>query len=79
MINIDTNLSAAALLPKLDQFFTLAGNKIRLLDNEWDSHHGSPVFTIDGKSTPRGWTEWTQGFQFGCALLQFDAQNKPWR
>src|SRR5262249_24543016 len=21
----------------------------------------------------RGWTEWTQGFQFGSALLQFDA------
>jgi len=40
VINIDTNLSATALLPKLDQFFTLAGNKIRLLDNEWDSNHG---------------------------------------
>ncbi len=21
----------------------------------------------------RGWTEWTQGFQFGSAILQFDA------
>ena len=51
MINIDTDLSAAALLPKLDQFFTLAGNRIRLLDSEWDANHGSPVFTINGKYT----------------------------
>ena len=34
---------------------------------------GSPVFTVDGQYTSRGWTEWTQGFQFGSAILQFDA------
>jgi hypothetical protein len=75
MINIDTTLTAAALLPKLDQFFRLAAGKIRLLDSEWDTRQGSPVFTVDGKYTTRGWTEWTQGFQFGCALLQFDAED----
>jgi hypothetical protein len=31
------------------------------------------VFTVQGHYTSRGWTEWTQGFQFGSALLQFDA------
>ena len=31
------------------------------------------MFTVDGQYTARGWTEWTQGFQFGSALLQFDA------
>ena len=75
MINIDTSLSAATLLPKLDQFFSLAAGKIRLLDRECDAREGSPVFTVDGKYTSRGWTEWTQGFQFGCALLQFDAED----
>ena len=75
MINIDTDLTAAALLPRLDQFFDLAADKIRLLDREWDPARGSPVFTVDGKYTTRGWTEWTQGFQFGCALLQFDAED----
>jgi hypothetical protein len=75
MINIDTTLTAAALLPKVDQFFGLTADKIRLLDSEWDTRQGSPVFTVDGKYTTRGWTEWTQGFQFGCALLQFDAEN----
>ena len=34
---------------------------------------GSPVFTVGGQYTSRGWTEWTQGFQFGSAILQFDA------
>jgi len=28
---------------------------------------------VRGKYTSRGWTEWTQGFQFGSAILQFDA------
>ena len=31
------------------------------------------MFTVDGRYTARGWTEWTQGFQYGSALLQFDA------
>jgi hypothetical protein len=30
---------------------------------------------VNGKYSTRGWTEWTQGFQFGCALLQFDAED----
>ena len=34
---------------------------------------GTPVFTVAGTYTTRGWTEWTQGFQFGSAILQFDA------
>jgi hypothetical protein len=28
---------------------------------------------VKGRYTSRGWTEWTQGFQFGSAILQFDA------
>jgi hypothetical protein len=28
---------------------------------------------VDGRYTARGWTEWTEGFEFGSALLQFDA------
>ena len=29
-----------------------------------------------GQYTSRGWTEWTQGFQFGSAILQFDATGE---
>ena len=34
------------------------------------------MFTVAGKYTTRGWTEWTQGFQYGSALLQFDATSE---
>jgi hypothetical protein len=31
------------------------------------------VYTVNGRYTARGWTEWTQGFLYGEAILQFDA------
>ena len=34
------------------------------------------MFTVKGRYTSRGWTEWTQGFQFGSAILQFDATGE---
>ena len=36
------------------------------------------MFTVAGRYTSRGWTEWTQGFQFGSALLQFDATGEDY-
>ena len=33
----------------------------------------TPVYTVRGKYTARGWTEWTQGFVYGSAILQYDA------
>lgn len=72
-MKINTRLTAKALLPKTDRVFELAGRKIRALDAAWDPAKGTPVFTWKGKYTSRGWTEWTQGFQFGMAFLHFDA------
>ena len=34
------------------------------------------MFTVQGRYQARGWTEWTEGFQFGSALLQFDATGE---
>ncbi|SOD79801.1 glycosyl hydrolase [Spirosoma fluviale] len=73
---INDALQPADLSAKLDRFWTLSGQKIQLIDNEYDVSKGSPVFTVQGKYTTRGWTEWTQGFQFGSAILQFDATNE---
>jgi unsaturated chondroitin disaccharide hydrolase len=78
MIQIDQSLTAKKLKPKLERMFDLSGQKIRLIDRSWDASKGTPVFTIKGKYTSRGWTEWTQGFQFGSALLQFDATGDKW-
>ncbi|MBM3843057.1 MAG: glycosyl hydrolase, partial [Verrucomicrobia bacterium] len=72
-MKINNRLTAKALLPKTDRVFELAGRKIRALDAAWDPAKGTPVFTWKGQYTSRGWTEWTQGFQFGMAFLHFDA------
>jgi len=67
----------ADLTPKLDRFFELTGPKILDLDKTWNPADGTPVFTVRGKYTTRGWTEWTQGFQYGCAIYQYDATDDP--
>ena len=72
-IKIDRQLTAKKLIPKIERMFELSAAKILDLEKSWNPARGTPVFTIKGKYTSRGWTEWTQGFQFGSALLQFDA------
>lgn len=69
----DPKIKPADLKPALTNFFTIAAKKTTALDNAWDTTKGTPVFTVNGKYTARGWTEWTQGFQYGNAILAFDA------
>jgi unsaturated chondroitin disaccharide hydrolase len=73
MITIDRHRTPADLLPQIDRLFDLSAGKIQALDRRWDQSSGAPVFTVDGQYQARGWTDWTQGFQFGSSLLQFDA------
>ena len=73
MIRIDNKLKPGELAPAIDRFWHLSGEKILLTEKEFDPSRGSPVFTVAGKYTTRGWTEWTKGFQLGSSLLQFDA------
>lgn len=73
MLQINTLLQPVDLSSKLKRFFDLSGHKIRLIEENHNASEGSPVFTIKGKYTTRGWTEWTQGFQYGSAILQYDA------
>ncbi len=62
-----------SLPDKIARFWKLSAEKIRLVEAEYDFSRGSPVFTWQGKYTTRGWTEWTEGFVYGSAILQFDA------
>jgi hypothetical protein len=75
-MKINATLTPAKLQPKLTRLFELAGQKIDLVNKSWNPAQGTPVFTIKGKYTSRGWTEWTQGFQFGMAFLQYDATGE---
>jgi hypothetical protein len=77
MIRIDTRITPRSLVGPIDRLFELSARKIALVEKTWDAAAGTPVFTAAGRYTSRGWTEWTQGFQFGSAILQFDATDDP--
>lgn len=70
---INHNITPEDLNEKLNGFWKLSGDKILKIESDYNSALGAPVFTINGKYSTRGWTEWTQGFQYGSAILQFDA------
>ena len=74
-IKIDPKLTPKKLVPQIERVFELSGQKILSIEKSWKPSAGTPVFTVKGKYTSRGWTEWTQGFQYGSALLQFDAMG----
>src|SRR6476620_11655763 len=75
-MKINRSITAENLRGPLQRMFEVSGPKILALEKNWDSMRGTPVFTVKGKYTTRGWTEWTRGFQFGSALLQFDATGE---
>src|SRR5215204_226609 len=70
---IDRRREPADLLPRIQRLFDISAGKILSIEDSWKPEAGAPVFTVDGIYQARGWTEWTQGFQFGSAILQFDA------
>jgi len=73
MISLRTDLTPAALLPKIEKLWAASAPKILSIDADEKPGSATPVFTVAGKYTARGWTEWTQGFVYGSAILQFDA------
>jgi hypothetical protein len=75
MIRIDRPRTPEGLLPQIDRLFELSAQKIRSIEETWKPDKGAPVFTVNGKYTARGWTEWTEGFQYGSSLIQFDATD----
>jgi unsaturated chondroitin disaccharide hydrolase len=71
-----SSLQASDLTSAVAEVFRVAGPKILALNQRWNAQDGTPVFTVGGQYTARGWTEWTQGFQFGLAILQFDGTGE---
>ncbi|WP_203913461.1 glycoside hydrolase family 88 protein [Rhizocola hellebori] len=76
MIEIDHALTPVGLLKGIDRLWELSAQKIDAIEKTCPPGAASPVFTVGGLYTARGWTEWTQGFQYGSALLQFDATGE---
>lgn len=73
MIDVSQHIDPTQLLRKIERMWEASAAKIDAINREFDKAKGTPVFTIEGKYTTRGWTEWTQGFQYGSEILQFDA------
>ncbi len=76
-MRIQAELAPGSLAPALARMWELSAAKILATEAGFDPRQGAPVFTSGGRWTSRGWTEWTQGFQYGSALLQFDATGGP--
>ena len=72
MIQIDSKLKPSDLEPQLKRLWELSGQKISSIAESGEKD-GLPVYTVKGHYTSRGWTEWTQGFVYGSALIQYDA------
>lgn len=75
-MKIDSSLTPESLKGSLEKCWELSGQKIELIARDYDASKGSPVFTVKGEYTTRGWTEWTEGFQYGSGFLQFDATGE---
>ncbi len=75
-MQIRPDITPQSLAPQLRRLFAFSAKKIRSLEASWQPSRGSPVCTAGGHYISRGWTEWTQGFQFGSAILQFDATDE---
>jgi len=75
MLEINQKISTQDLLSAIRQVAELSEKKLSIIFKTWNPAKGTPVFTVRGQYTARGWTEWTQGFLFGSAILHFDLTN----
>ncbi|WP_168563949.1 glycosyl hydrolase [Crateriforma spongiae] len=75
MIIPDPSVTPESLLPAIKRMWESSAAKLESLENDYDKSQGTPVFTIGGRYTTRGWTEWTEGFVYGSSVLQYDATD----
>ena len=71
-MKVDKTRTAAELAPAVSRLFELAAEKTQRIAQRWDPSMGAPVVTRAGKYAGRNWTQWTQGFAYGNAILCYD-------
>ena len=74
-MQIEHELKPQDLIEKIDKLWLCSGEKIKSVNGHLDGNTGSPVVTVNGIYEPRKWTDWTQGFQYGSELFQFNATD----
>ena len=70
---LDKSLRPSDLGPVLQHFWDISAEKVILLSGRNDLDGGPATHTVSGKYRGRPWTDWARGFQYGSALLQFEA------
>ncbi|UCF36368.1 MAG: glycoside hydrolase family 88 protein [Acidobacteriota bacterium] len=73
MIRTNEKITARDLSLSTRRLWQVSGPKIAEINRTFDLSTGSPVYTVGGQYQAQGWTDWTLGFHFGSALLQFEA------
>ncbi len=71
-MNINSQLKPEHLADKINKLWSLSGDKLKSMTSTLKGAEGSPVVTVNGTYKPRSWTDWTQGFQFGSELFQYN-------
>ena len=71
-MEVNETITPQDLMPAIRRAVELASEKTLRLDRRWSVPGCAPVFTVGGQYTARNWTQWTQGFQYGNALLCFE-------
>ena len=70
-------VTATELMPAVKRALAMATEKTLQLDRRWKASDGAPVITAAGRYTARSWTQWTQGFQYGNALICYELTGDP--
>ena len=73
---INNKISVTDLQTQIQNLWEVSAKKIQAIENSMDPSSATPVYTVKGRYTSRGWTEWTQGFMYGSAILQFEATGE---
>ena len=76
MITLNRSLTPSDLASDIRKLWEASAPKILSIDAAEVPGSATPVFTVKGRYTARGWTEWTQGFVYGSAILQYDATGE---
>ena len=72
-MQIDYRLQPQDLTEKINNLWSYSADKLKNMNSHLKGNIGSPVVTVNGVYEPRSWTDWTQGFQYGSELFQFNA------
>lgn len=76
-MKIEKEITAKTLSKAVGRLFELAAEKTLRLAERWNPQDGAPVVTRAGKYSSRSWTQWTQGFAYGNAILCFEQTGDP--